>query len=206
MTKAKERPPLPTFPSFFMGGFECTYALTKGNGRLDLLKQTRHDKYCRSDYQLLKDLGITTVREGLSWHQVDQGGGVYDFARFEPMMQIAKEEGIKQIWDLNHFDYPERLDPFAQEFVDCYAEYAKRCIDVIQNYQTGTIYIVPFNEISFWGYIADTGVWAPFRKRSGFALKTQLVKAAINAMEAIWSVNKNVRFIQVDPIGDEACN
>ena len=64
------------------------------------------------------------------------------------------------------------------------------------------MYIVPINEISFFAWIgADQGRWAPYTRGSanGFKFKCQLVKASIAAMEAIWSVDKDVRFILVDP-------
>ena len=45
------------------------------------------------------------------------------------------------------------------------------------------------------------GWWAPYKKgrSNGGKLKEQLVRAAIAAMDAIWEVDDNVRFIQVDP-------
>lgn len=192
----------PNFQSFFMAGFECTYALTEIRERLDMLKATRHDELCREDYERLLDLGIKTVREGLSWHQADMGNGEYDFSRFEKIMQAGTDMGMQQIWDLNHFDYPTDVDYFSPAFVRRFAEYARRAIEVIRKYQGGTLFIVPINEISFSAWIgADRGVWAPYTKgrENGFKFKTQLVKAALAAMEAIWAEDKDVRFIHVDP-------
>jgi beta-glucosidase/6-phospho-beta-glucosidase/beta-galactosidase len=191
----------PKFKSFVWGGFECLYAKTEGGKRVNQLNDTKHDKYCSADYKLIKKIGITTVREGLSWNGIDKGKGIYDFSEFIPMMQKAKEEGIEQIWDLNHFDYPEGLDPFSKEFVSRFARYAKECIKVIKKYQKGTIYIAPVNEISFFAFIsADKGNWAPYAKKRGVEFKKQLVRAAIAAMDEIWEVDRNVRFIHVDPI------
>lgn len=197
MTK---KTPERVFSSFFIGGFECTYASIE-HRRVDLLKDTKHDVLCQQDYRLLKTCNITTVREGLAWSQIDKGKGKYDFSRFEPMMQAAQKEGIQQIWDLNHFDYPEYLDAFSEEFITAFARYAKAAIKVIRKYQEGTIFIVPINEISFWSHMGGSiGVWAPYAITRGFVFKQQLVKASIAAMDAIWSVDKNVRFMQVDPI------
>jgi beta-glucosidase/6-phospho-beta-glucosidase/beta-galactosidase len=114
---------------------------------------------------------------------------------------INKEENIQQIWDLNHFDYPERLNPFTEQFVESFAEYGKECIRFLRRSITDTLYIVPFNEISFFSLIAgEWGVWSPYTQQRGYELKKQLVKATIKCMDAIWSVDKDVRFIQVDPI------
>lgn len=192
----------PLFNSFFMGGFECAYAKGESKRRLDLLRASKHDTYCREDYRLLKEMGISTVREGLAWSKIDKGGGEYDFTRFERMMKIGQEEGVQQIWDLNHFDYPDYLDPFSDKFVTQFARYAKKCIKLIRKYQPeGTVYIVPINEISFWAYIGGMiGLWAPYTVTKGYAFKKQLVRAAVAAMDAIWEVDKDVRFIQVDPL------
>jgi len=135
------------FPSYLMGGFECSYSLTKDRTRLDLLSSTKHDVYCQEDYQLLKELNIQTVREGLKWVEIDKGNNEYDFSRFEKMMQIAKEEGIKQIWDLNHYDFPERLDPFTNAFITQFAEYGKRVIETIRRYQTVVLFLSLFFHI-----------------------------------------------------------
>ncbi|MBP9820185.1 family 1 glycosylhydrolase [Candidatus Woesebacteria bacterium] len=190
------------FKSFVMAGFECTYALAENRRRLDLLAATKHDQLVAEDYQLIKDVGIHTVREGLAWHQIDKGEGKYDFSRFIPMIEAAKEQGIQQIWDLNHFDYPADLDPFSQEFVDRFAAYSQAAIKTIRSYTDEEIYVVPLNEISFFSWIgADMGWWAPYSKgrTNGFKFKCQLVTTAIKAMESIWSIDKRVRFIQVDP-------
>lgn len=192
----------PEFKSYFWGGFECAYPRIANRKRIDLLKATRHDEYCREDYKMLKDLGIYTVREGLSWSQIDRGGNSFDFSRFEKMMRIGKEEGMQQVWDLNHFDYPDYIDPFTARFPKKYAWYAKQCIKVLRKYQAeGTLYIVPMNEISFFAFMAGhIGVWEPYTKQKGFLFKQQLVRATIAAIDAIRDIDTNVRFIHVDPV------
>lgn len=192
----------PHFSSFVWAGYECTYARNEVPERIDMLAASRHDEYCRIDYHLVKELGITTVREGLSWHQIDKGDGEYDFSRFESMMRIAKEENIQQIWDLNHFDFPDYIDPFSDRFVRQFAEYAKYALEKIRRYQEGPLYIAPINEISFFAWIGgDLGVWAPYKKGrdNGVSFKKQLAKASIAAMEAIWHEDASVRFIHIDP-------
>lgn len=190
------------FKSLIWAGYECTYAKTEIRERIDMLTETKHDLYCREDYQLAKEIGIHTVREGLSWHQIDKGQGIYDFSRFEKIMQIGKDEGVQQIWDLNHFDYPEYLKAFSPNFVTKFSKYARHAIHVIRKYQTGILFIAPINEISFFTWIgADRGVWAPYTKgsKNGLKFKKQLVRAALAAMKAIWEEDKNVRFIHIDP-------
>ncbi len=194
-------PEHPQFKSFMMGGFECAAPRVETQKRIDSLALTRHDELCREDYRLLKEVGIYTVREGFLWAFIDKGNGVYDFSRFERMLAIGKEEGIEQMWDLNHFDYPDHLDPFKDEFITEFARYAKRCAELIKKYEHGPIYICPINEISFFSFMAaSVGLWAPYTRSAGYRFKIQLVKASIAAMDAMWEVDKNIRFIQVDPI------
>ncbi len=194
-----------SFQSFVWGGFECCFAKFKNEQgdelRMDLLKETKHDIFIKRDYQLLKELGIKTVREGLSWSQIDVPNTSYNFSRFETMMQAASEEGIQQIWSLNHFDIPDDLDPFSEEFSIRFAKYARAAIKIIRKYQPqGTIYICPINEISFFSFMGGhNGGWHPFIQFEGDDFKEALVKAAIAAMDAIWEEDKEVTFIHVDP-------
>ena len=196
--------------SFFWAGYECAYALAKKKGmhkRLDLLAATKHDEYCRIDYTLIKELGIYTVREGMAWNQIDKGNNTYNFDRFEKMMQVAAEENIKQVWNLNHFDFPEYLDPFSEKFVAQFAEYARRCITLIRKYQKGTLYINPINEISFFAFFsASAGQWAPFQINKGSEFKRQLVRATLTAIDAMRAEDSDVKFILIDPLMYRATN
>jgi beta-glucosidase/6-phospho-beta-glucosidase/beta-galactosidase len=190
------------FKSFFWAGYECTAAKAENRQRLNLLQASRHDVYCREDYKLIKELNCYTVREGLNWSRIDKGSNQYDFSLFEHIMQIGKEEGIEQIWDLNHFDYPDYLNPFTDKFIESFVEYAKHALEILRKYISDTLYIAPVNETSFFAWIgADRGYWAPYRTGStnGYAFKKQLVKANIHAMKALRTLDQNIRFIHIDP-------
>lgn len=189
------------FKSFFQGGFESCYTLNEHRTRLDMLRDTRHDVHCRLDYKLLKDKGIYTIREGLAWYQIDKGDGKYDFSRFTPMMEIAQEEGMQVIWSLNHFDFPEDLDPYSDEFIQRFVTYSVEAIKVIRQHDVNTICLIPFNEISFVSWICgDIGVWYPYTHGRGMEMKIQLVKAVIAAIQAIKNIDSNVKFIHTDPL------
>ncbi len=192
-----------TFDSFMWGGFECAAPLIKRGKRIDILKETKHDldEYCRTDYRLLKSLGIYTVREGLLLSWVDTGEA-YDFSRFESMVQIGVEEGIQQIWDLNHFEYPGDIaNPFSEAFVKRFEAYSVEVVRMLRKYIKGTIYIIPINEISFWSWIsADVGVWTPFKEGRATEWKKILVRATIASIDAINAIDQDVRFIQADPL------
>lgn len=189
------------FKSFIMGGFESCYALNERRERLDMLRDTRHDAHCREDYKLLKAIGMRTVREGLAWHQIDNGTGTYDFSRFIPIMEMAKEEEMQVMWSLNHFDFPDYLDPFSDDFPERFATYAVEAVKLIRKHDANTLYIIPFNEVSFISWICgDIGVWYPYTHGRGFELKIQLVKAVIRVIQEIKKVDTNVKFVHTDPM------
>jgi beta-glucosidase/6-phospho-beta-glucosidase/beta-galactosidase len=182
-----------------MAGFECTYARVSEQKRLDLLSASKHDEYVRLDYEMIKAEGIRTVREGLAWSQIDRGNGNFNFSRFQPMMQAAHDQSIQQIWDLNHFDFPDYLDPFSDKFILAYAEYSKRAWQIIRKYQPGQLFINPMNEPSFFAWMCDQGLWAPYKKGWGTIFKKQLIRAAIASMDAIWQEDPAVLFMHTDP-------
>ncbi len=45
---------------------------------------------------------------------VDTGEG-YDLDGLEPILQAQRDCKILPIWDLCHYGYPDRLDPFEDE-------------------------------------------------------------------------------------------
>src|SRR4051812_46945713 len=82
------------FPSFFMGGFECsTHKLSEGQ-RLDLIHSTRHDRFALQDYRRLMEQGMRVARDGLRWHLIERTPGHYDFSSLAPTVEAAREAGI----------------------------------------------------------------------------------------------------------------
>src|SRR5687767_1317561 len=73
------------FRSFFMGGFECSTFYRRNGQRLDLVASTKHDRFCRQDYERLKQQGLLTAREGIRWHLIEKNAGQYDFSSAMPM-------------------------------------------------------------------------------------------------------------------------
>lgn len=189
------------FRSFFGGGFECsTHRLRNGN-RLDLVASTHHDTFALQDYKRLKKQNLRFAREGLRWHLVEQNRGHYDFSSALPIVRAARATGTQVIWDLCHFGWPDHLDIFKPEFVSALGGYAAAFARWLKSETDEAGFFVPMNEISFFSWAAgDEGAIFPFANGRGFELKTQLVSAAIQAMESIWSVLPTARFLHVDPI------
>lgn len=194
-------PQTPLFKSFFGGGFECSTHRLRSGKRLDIVDSTKHDKFALQDYQRLHGRNLRVAREGLRWHIVESTPGKYDFSSALPIVRAARTTGTQVIWDLCHFGWPDHLDIFKPEFVSALANYGAAFAKWLANEIHGPGFFCPVNEISFFSWAAgDEGSIFPFANGRGFELKTQLVRAAIQTMDAIWAAMPNARFMHVDPI------
>jgi hypothetical protein len=189
------------FKSFFLGGFECSTHYGPHQRRLDLLGSTQHDRFAAMDYTRLHEYGIYTVREGIRWHRIETTPGYYSFDDALRLIRAAKETGTQVVWDLFHFGYPDHIDLFDTSFSKRFAAFARAFIRVLKSETDATPFVTPINEISFLafqgGEIANIN---PFTHGRGDELKAQLVRATIEAIEAIWEAVPQARFVLVDPL------
>ncbi len=194
-------PRAPLFQSFFGGGFECSTFLRRSGQQMDFIALTRHDEFARADYARLQAEGLRVAREGVRWHLVEARPGHYDFTSALPIVRAACETRTQVVWDLCHFGWPAHLDLFKPEFVAALADFGAAFAEWLEKETDQTGFFVPVNEISFFSWASgDEGSMYPFVTGRGFELKAQLVRATIQAMDAIWSVQPAARFLHVDPI------
>ena len=155
------------FRSFFQAGFECSTHKRESGERLDLVASTKHDLFCRQDYERLAGQGILTAREGLRWHLIEQRPGRLDFTSALPMIHASSETGIQVLWDLLHYGWPDHLDVFQPEFVSSFADLAAAFGRLLQNEMKGPFFFTPVNEISFSSYAAgEKAIFSPYCKRT----------------------------------------
>ena len=186
--------------SFWMVGFECSCHCRGDGRRLDVIAATGHDRFAGKDYARACRLGIETVRDGARWHRIERSPGRYDFSSLLPMIRAAREAGVQVIWDLCHYGWPDGLDIFRPEFVDRFADYARAVARLIADETDDVPWYSPINEASFWSWAGgDVGYINPCATGRGFELKTQLARASLAAIDALWSVDARARILHCDP-------
>jgi beta-glucosidase/6-phospho-beta-glucosidase/beta-galactosidase len=187
------------FSSFFLGGFESACHINPNRERVDMIAGVEHDQRATADYRMLRDVGIRAARDGVRWHRIDCGGS-YDFSSFLPMLQAAIETRTQVIWNLFHYGWPDGLDIFSAEFVDRFARYCAAVARLIREHTDEIPFYAPVNEISFFSWAAAREIIYPFAHGRDDEIKRQLVRAAVAACEAIWSVDSRARFAYPEPV------
>ena len=187
--------------SFFGGGYECSTFHRRSGERMDFIAATHHEQFAQLDYERLRQEGLGFAREGLRWHLVEQIPGKYDFSSAVAIVEAALKTQTQVVWDLCHFGWPDHIDLFKPEFVSALAAYGAAFASWLES-QTGEPgWFVPVNEISYFSWASgDEGSMYPFVTGRGLELKTQLVRAAIRTMDAIWGEAPASRFLHVDPL------
>src|SRR5262249_13508134 len=110
------------FPTPLLAGFECSTHVNRRGARVDMVRQTQHDRHLDEDYARLRALGIRTVRQGVPWYRIDRGRRL-DFRPAAPYVAAGQRHEITQIWDLFHYGFPAHLEPFGADFVPRFADY-----------------------------------------------------------------------------------
>ena len=194
------------FQSFFLGGFECATHRAGDSRRIDAIAASQHDKNANSDYELLTQVGVRTVRDGLRWHCIETTPGLYDWSSFLPMLHAATDTGTQVIWDLCHWGTPVDLDLFSEEFPRRFASFASAAAILVRNHRLlsgngAPAFYCAINEISFWSWIGgEVGAFDPYMQGRGGEMKQQLVRASIAAIGAIRAVDPTARFVQPEPL------
>lgn len=189
------------FSSYFLGGFECADQINRSGQRVNLLENTEHDVRAEEDYRLLSEMGITSVREGICWSNVETAPYEFDFSEVLNRMQIAQKLGIQQIWDMIHFGYPADLYPTHPLFSDRFVSLCGAFVRFYKQHCGEPLLIVPINEISFLSWFSgDVRGTVPFLERSGWDIKYHLCKAAVLAIKAIKEEDFSATVILVEPL------
>lgn len=191
----------PLFKSFFLAGFECSTHVRRDGTRLDMVAASGHDAFAAADYARCTALDLYTVRDGVRWHLGERTPGVVAVTHEVARVRAARDAGVQVIWDLWHYGTPDDVDVLSAAFPGRLARWAHAFADMVAS-ETGEVPLYcPVNEISFaaWG-AGDVAYLTPFRRGRGAHLKRQLVRAAIEASEAVWAADARARLCHVDPV------
>lgn len=189
------------FTSFFIGGFECADHINRSGERVNLLKETEHHLRVEEDYKLLKEMGITSVREGICWSVVENKKNCFDFSEVLNRMQIAEKMGIQQIWDLIHFGYPDDLFPTHPQFVQRFINLCTAFVKFYKKHTKRQLLVVPSNEISFLSWFSgEARGTVPFAHQNGWDIKYHLCKAVIAGIKALKAEDPTCTIIMVEPL------
>ena len=189
------------FRSFVQAGFECSTHKLRDGKRLDLLSATEHDKFTRSDFTLLSELGIKTVRTGARWHVIEQPDGTYNFESLESSLVSASENGIELLLDLLHFGWPDGLDIFGPAFVPRFRRFVQALARYVRRWPGVCHVFAPVNEISFLSWAGgDMAALNPFERGRGQELKRILVRAFVAASEVLLREFPSARLLSPEPV------
>jgi hypothetical protein len=190
------------FQSFWMGGFECTDQLNKHGDRVDLINTTHHLSRLASDYEQLKQFGITTVREGIRWSHVEKQPYVYDFSVVQMMLQQGKAAGIQQIWDICHFGYPDDMQPLHPHFTQRFVGVCRAFVEFYRSVDpTGTLIVTPINEVGYISWLGgEEAGTTPYLTGKGWTVKYALMRAYIAGIKAMKAIDPTIRIMTTEPI------
>jgi beta-glucosidase/6-phospho-beta-glucosidase/beta-galactosidase len=195
------------FKSFFLGGFECSSHRRIDGRRLDLLAATAHDRLAKVDYSLLGENGITAVRDGVRWHLLEPSPGRFDWSSLLSMVHAAQSTTTQVIWDLCHYGWPDHVDIWSGNFPERFARFAAATAISIRDNSDNPHFYCAVNEISFLSWAGgEAAEMYPGARGRGSEMKSQLVKAAIAATEAVRDVDHGAQFVTAEPLIHVASN
>lgn len=189
------------FQSFFMGGFECADHINREGIRINIQEETEHHLRVLEDYQLLKSIEITVVREGICWSSIEKEPYVFDFSRLKPFYEAAAQLEIQIIWDLCHFGFPSDLFPTHPQFVSRFKALTQAFCDFHSAHSNRQLLVIPINEISFLSWLSgEAKGTVPFTTNTGWQTKYALCNAAIKSIKTIKNVLPDAVIILAEPL------
>jgi len=170
--------------------------INNGRTRIDQMEKCGHYTHWRTDFDLLKDLGIQVLRYGPPLHTTFIGPGRYDWTFADITFGELRHRDIIPIVDLCHFGVPDWIGNFQNpDFPDLFASYAE---DFARRFPWVQLY-TPINEMFICAQFSAAYGWWNEQLTSDQAFVTALkhiVKANVLAMERILEVRPDALFIQ----------
>ena len=185
-------------PAFlFATGIENSYpTIDGGRTRVDEMEKCRHYEKWRTDFALVRDLGISYLRYGPPIHKTWRGPQQYDWEFADVTFAELHRLDLVPITDLCHFGVPDWIGNFQNpDLPDQFAVYAGA---FARRYPWVQLY-TPVNEMFVCAmFSAAYGWWNEQQHddRSFVTALKHIVKANVLAMRAILEVRPDAIFIQ----------
>ncbi len=152
------------------------------------------------DYQALARHGIRGARDGVRWHLIETVPGRYDWSPVLPLLRAAEAAGVRVVWDLCHYGWPDGLDPLPAAFVERFARYAGAFARMHVQETGRAPAVCPVNEPSYLAWAMGQGRMNPGGRRSAGELKRQLVRAFLAAVHAVRDAAPGAWVLATDPL------
>ncbi|HEY8048852.1 MAG TPA: family 1 glycosylhydrolase [Ramlibacter sp.] len=181
----------------FATGVENSIPTLRGGAlRVDEMDKCGHYKHWRTDFALVKELGIRFLRYGPPLHKTYLGPGRYDWEFVDQAFAELQRLDIVPIVDLCHFGVPDWIGNFQNgDFPKLFAGYARA---FAQRFPWVQLY-TPVNEMYICAKFSALYGWWNEQLTTDRAFVTALkniVKANVLAMQAIIELRPDALFIQ----------
>jgi hypothetical protein len=166
---------------------------------VDNFDTSRHARDYKSDWRIMRSLGVTYARIPIRWPICEPEEGVWDFDWTDKYVSYVRSLGVVPIFDLLHHNSPPTYLPGGvsdQRFTECFVRYA---IKVVERYNPR--YITPINEMfpTAW-FCFDRGIWYPHKQGEAnlveFGIK--MAEAYCRAVHAMRDVRPDIQIVHND--------
>jgi beta-glucosidase/6-phospho-beta-glucosidase/beta-galactosidase len=181
----------------FATGIENSYPRIKGGRlRVDQMEACRHYELWRTDFALVREMGISVLRYGPPIHRTWLGDGRHDWGFADETFAELRRLGIVPIADLCHFGVPDWVGDFQNpDFPQLFCRYARAFAERFPWVQLYT----PVNEMficaafsGLYGWWNEEGT----TDRSFVTALKHIVKANVCAMHAVLDMRPDALFVQ----------
>jgi len=170
--------------------------IQQGRVRVDEMERCGHYRHWRTDFELLRELGIQVLRYGAPIHRTWLGPDRYDWSFADETFGVLRAMDVIPIADLCHFGVPDWIGDFQNpDFAGQFAVYARAFAERFPWVQLYT----PVNEMFICAtFSASYGWWNEQRTddRSFVTALKHIVGANLRAMRAILDVRPDAIFVQ----------
>lgn len=184
-------------PFMFATGIENSNpTIDHGKTRRDQMAECGHYDHWRTDFQLVHDLGIRTLRYGIPLHVTWLGPDKYDWEFADQAFAELRRLGIQPITDLCHFGVPDWIGNFQNP--DFPAQFERYAIAFAKRYPWLRMF-TPVNEIYVCARSSGLFGWWNEQGTTTLTFVTalkHLAKANVLAMHAIARLCPEATFIQ----------